>query len=400
MKIAIISAQIFDSSVGGVENHIRFIGKELLKKGHELRLFKPTWEKENEGKIKEIDGLKIEFVYLGKRPYDLRNLTGKKIGVYLAGFLNKASYSFSSAQLVQAVDTWNPELVWQHDFSSSWRATRKLSKKYPVVLTNHTGEYLMLQNRLVGRWLLPWILKHYSAVIGPSKELTPAFFSSSHTIHNGVDTSLFFPLSPEEKKNLRNDLYNENKSKFIVFCPRRWAPTKGVIFLAQAIREISRTPDLKNKFLFVFAGSDYDVYPKYASEINETLKGSESIVLKLGNVDVYRMISYYQSADLVIIPSLMEAVSLSALESMACKTPVLSTNVGGMPEIIKEGETGYLIHPANSDEIKNSLIAIEKGSERAKISENAEKMVKEKYSWQAIANLTEKVLMSAVNALH
>ena len=108
-----------------------------------------------------------------------------------------------------------------------------------------------------------------------------------------------------------------------------------------------------------FAGSDYEGYPLYADEVNEVLKHVQNVQIeKLGNVAVYDMIKYYQMSDLVIIPSLMEAVSLSAVESMACGTPVLSTNVGGMPELINDNIDGFLVNAKSSDEIADKILEL------------------------------------------
>jgi glycosyltransferase involved in cell wall biosynthesis len=109
------------------------------------------------------------------------------------------------------------------------------------------------------------------------------------------------------------------------------------------------------------------------------------------------MIPYYQSADLVVIPSLMEAVSLAALESMACGTPVISTNVGGMPEIIQEGKTGYLVNPGHPDELVEAIRRIYNEPEKATISEEALNMVRRQYDWSVIAQATEDVLREALD---
>lgn len=389
MKIAILSVNLFDDSIGGVENHILFISKEMVKRGHEIVLFKPVWEdkyKENERNWDEK--LKIIYINVGKRPYDLRRWSGQGKSGYLIGFLGKAAYVFAAGKIARAIASWNPELVWQHDFSSGWLATRKLSRRFPVVLTNHSGEYLML-NRYA-RLLLRWVLKHYNAVIGPSKELTPDFMKKAFTIHNGVDTSIFSPLSPEKRIEKKKQLYGMT-DRFVIFCPRRWAPSKGVIFLAKAIRQLNEVHDLKSKLFFAFAGDDTR-YPVYTEKIKYELADLEIPMSKLGDLKPSEVVPYYQSADLVVIPSLMEAVSLAALEAMACGTPVLSTNVGGMPEIITEGKTGYLVNPGQPDELAQEIQKIFNEPGRTDVSMEALNMVRRQYDWSAIAKSTETVL--------
>jgi acetolactate synthase-1/2/3 large subunit len=118
-------------------------------------------------------------------------------------------------------------------------------------------------------------------------------------------------------------------------------------------------------------------------------------VIRLGDLKPDKIIPYYQSADLVVIPSLMEAVSLAALESMACGTPVVSTNVGGMPEIITDGETGYLVNPGQPDELAKAIQRIYNEPERATVAREAMNMVRQRYDWSVIAEATEDVLREA-----
>ena len=396
MKIAILSVNLFDDSIGGVENHILFISRKLIKRGQEIVFFKPVWEdKYKEAERKWDDELTIVYINLGKRPYDLRRWSGQGKSGYLIGFMGKVAYIFAAGKIARAIASWKPELVWQHDFSSGWLATRKLSRRFPVVLTNHSGEYLMLNRYAWGRLFLRWALGHYNAVIGPSKELTPDFVNKSVTIHNGVDTSVFRPLNADDRLGKKIELFG-GAERFAIFCPRRWAPSKGIIFLAKAIRQLNENNLLKSKLVFAFAGDDTR-YPIYTEKIKSELAGLDIPVIKLGDLKPNEVIPYYQSADLVVIPSLMEAVSLAALESMACGTPVISTNVGGMPEIIKEGKTGYLVNPGNPDELAESIQRIFCEPEKTNISEDALDMVKRQYDWSAIAQRTEEVLIESLN---
>jgi glycosyltransferase involved in cell wall biosynthesis len=391
MKIAILSTLMFDDSIGGVENHIRFMAREMISRGHEVMLFKPVWADKYNSHLKETDGIPIALIDSGNRIFNLTRWSGEGIFGLLAGFLEKAQYMLGARKVAKSISEWNPDLVWQHDFSSNWLASRTLARKFPVVLTNHTGEYLFFKKLLGGKILLAFLLKHYQAVIGPSKELTPDFIKFSHTIHNGVDLEFFKPIDPALKPDLKEKSFGVKK-KFVVFCPRRWAPTKGIIFFAKALKWISENYNQASEILVVFAGSEDPQYPKYVDQINSILNQQEVSILKLGNLDPYELVSYYQVADLVVIPSLMEAVSLAALESMGCGVPVLSTRVGGMPEIIEDGETGYFVEPGQPIPLAKSIIKLYENQNQKKVVERSLELVRNKYDWSAVARATEIVL--------
>ena len=328
----------------------------------------------------------------GKRFYNLNKWSGEGVFGLLAGFLEKAQYTLGKKKVVHAISEWEPDLVWQHDFSSNWLASKILSKKFPVVLTNHTGEYLFFKKLIGGKILLSFLLRHYQAVIGPSEELTPNFIKSSYKIHNGVDLKVFKPIDPSLKPELKERLFGV-KEKFVVFCPRRWAPTKGIVYLARAIKWISENSSHSSNFSFVFAGSEDPQYPKYVDQINSILNQQDVSILKLGNLDPYELVSFYQAADLVVIPSLMEAVSLAALESMGCGVPVLSTRVGGMPEIIEDGKTGYLVAPGQPLPLAQAIIKLYESRNQNDVVKRSLALVQKEYDWSVIARNTESILV-------
>ena len=363
--------------------------------GHELLIFKPVWSHEETRASATIDECNIKFVQLGKKPYEIRRLSSSGSFGYVTGFIDKATYAFRAGLLTQSIADWQPDLVWQHDFSSSWLVTRKLSHNFPVVLTNHTGEYLILRSQPLGKPLLRQLLEHYSAVIGPSTELTPDFLRCAYTVYNGVDTQLFSPVTLTEKQSLKRSLLGHT-DRFVVFCPRRWAPTKGILYLARAIRTLN-TRFGESKFLFVFAGNDYRGFPQYIAEVDAQLRGMNNVV-KLGNLSVEQIASYYRAADLVVIPSLMEAVSLAALEAMASGTPVLATEVGGMPEIIIHGKNGYLVPSRDAGALAETIRHSAEDKAYADIARAALHMARQQYSWRAIARQTEAILQSVYHA--
>ena len=87
----------------------------------------------------------------------------------------------------------------------------------------------------------------------------------------------------------------------------------------------------------------------------------------------------------------MEATSLAAMEAMSCGLPVLSTNVGGMPEIITNGKTGWLVEKENSTQLAIDQKHINNEFNILKLGENAKKSVHENKSWEKIAKETNKI---------
>ena len=112
----------------------------------------------------------------------------------------------------------------------------------------------------------------------------------------------------------------------------------------------------------------------------------------LGNLNQEELRDIFLSSDITIIPSVMEATSLAAMEGMACGLPVISTNVGGMPEIITQNITGWLVNSQNSNEIVDILEKITNEKfDLINMGLNAKQYVSENKSWKLITQEVEKI---------
>ena len=85
------------------------------------------------------------------------------------------------------------------------------------------------------------------------------------------------------------------------------------------------------------------------------------------------------SSDLAVFPSLMEATSIAALESMACQVPVAASRIGGLPEIL-DHEVGALFEPADPESLAETVIALLEGGQLRKLGLEARKRVVERWS--------------------
>jgi glycosyltransferase involved in cell wall biosynthesis len=396
MKIGFLSVYSFGSSIGGVENHIFFMSRELVRRGHEVIVFQPCAEHSSDAfEEAHIDGVRVVRVFIGKSLLSdfLVRRSGRGLFGIASAFVNKARFLRGWRRVANVIAGFGCDLVHQHDFISSMAVTKRLARSgVCCVLTNHTGEYLFLQKSAIGRRLLPCLLNHFTAIIGPSKELTPGgYHQCVVTIHNGVDLEMFHQNDVPDRSAVRSAL-GVGADDFVVLCPRRWAPTKGVIYLAKAISNRSCGEKVK----FLFAGSDYAAYPKYANEIREALSSAHARSYRLlGNLSVAEMVDAYRASDVVIIPSLMEAVSLSAVEAMASGAVVISTDVGGMPELISDGSNGLLISPADPDQISEAVRRLERDKGLLLRLRGNAAATASKYSWASIAEKTEAVYVAA-----
>jgi glycosyltransferase involved in cell wall biosynthesis len=97
-------------------------------------------------------------------------------------------------------------------------------------------------------------------------------------------------------------------------------------------------------------------------------------------------------ADVFCRPSINEGFGISFIESMACKIPTIGTNVGGITDIIKDGENGILVPPENVGELTNVLKRVVEDENLAnRIAEEGYRTVRERFTWEVVLKEMDKV---------
>lgn len=396
MRIAMLTS-LFLPSIGGVEAHIYHISQELQARGHHVIILHTTLSEHATAiKKEQLDGLTVYRIVVHAQMHSL--LSCMKSMSYVHGFLRKARPVFHTRTLARIVRKIcvqeNIDIIHQHDFLSNIFTTKQLSHQWPIVLTNHTGEYLLMMRHATSRQVLAFFLRHLSYMIGPSAELCDVSFMKHpipvQYIANGVDPSRFRVVSKEEQADLRRR-YSLPENHRILLCARRWAPTKGVIYLVQAIPHVLE--DFPEAF-FVISGNDYPGYPEYVSEILSFIREHhlEHAIRLIGDIPHQQMEQYDQMADIVVLPSLLEATSLSGLEAMSCGKPLVATNVGGIPEIVADGENGLLVPPRDPRALSDAIITLLKDAKQAyKMGQRGRERVEQEFSWKICGRKVEDI---------
>jgi glycosyltransferase involved in cell wall biosynthesis len=190
--------------------------------------------------------------------------------------------------------------------------------------------------------------------------------------------------------NVENqNLYNQN-SKNVLFLGRL-EKQKGIFDLIKAAQFIIKQ-DKDIKFLLAGNGD--------LSKIMEVLKAKkikENFKL-LGWVDSYEVKRLLKDSMAFVLPSYNEGMPISILEAMSFGVPVISTNVGSIPEIIKNRINGFLIKPGDIKGISKSILYINKNyNKKIKISNKNFEDVSKKYSndvnYKALSDLYESLLI-------
>lgn len=157
------------------------------------------------------------------------------------------------------------------------------------------------------------------------------------TIYNGIDFSKFDSIDRVEARNKIRREFGLDDSTFMVGTVARLQRVKGVGCLIEAAKHIVESVS-DARFLIVGDG------PQKA-ELEHKVKQldlSSRFIFAGTRGDVPAILS---ALDLFVLPSLSEALGIAVIEALLMRVPVVATNVGGVPEIVKSGETGLLVPP-------------------------------------------------------
>lgn len=179
-------------------------------------------------------------------------------------------------------------------------------------------------------------------------------------IHNGVDTGRFSPSpgrAAERKK--------EGFSGPVIGCVAKLVQRKGHAYLLKAMPRVNQVSPSAT-LLLLGAGEEEESLKKLSREL-----GIENNVRFLGcRFDVARWLAL---CDFLVLPSLSEAeglptegLPLSILEAFAMGKPVIATKVGGVPEVLKDGENGFLVPPCDPERLAERMIYLLSDPERAR----------------------------------
>lgn len=254
-----------------------------------------------------------------------------------------------------------PGLVYVHMGSnaslyreSAFVLLGKLFRKR-VILHFHAGdvdEYLPHQPKL-GRRIIKLALASCDRIIAVSARSASQISEMVSpekiaVIPNAIDISAFEKM-PERSENV-----NGNGAMRLLFVGAT-GKLKGELDLIKALRILKHhDPPLKVSFL------GYG-----AEDLDQT--GIGHMIEHLGAVPLKERLAFYERADIFVLPTYAEAMPISVIEAMAAGLPVITTPVGGIPEILDDGREGYLC-PVGDHEVLAEKIAHLAGNVEARIS--------------------------------
>ncbi|WP_178987965.1 glycogen synthase [Winogradskyella schleiferi] len=369
--------------------------------------------------------MEVEVRAFGDQDSSSKNLSVKGLPYENSDFDHaddklKAIFKTLSTDLLMSADPIDADIVHCHTWYSHFAGIlAKLCYGVPLVVTTHSLEPLRPWKReQLGRgydassWIEKTAIEMADSLIAVSEEtkedVLKHFDVDEHkvkVVYNGIDLEQYVVV--DDTSVLEE--YGIDKNKPYVLFVGRITRQKGIIHLVNAIKYIDKDTQV---ILCAGAPDTPEIGKEMEDAVKEASKTRDNIVWIDKMLDKKDVIQLYSHADVFCCPSIYEPFGIINIEAMACETAVVASAVGGIKEVVVEGETGLLIsleqqksapfEPVNADQFSKDLAAginkvINDKELQHRMAKNGRKRVEDYFDWRAIAKQTEAIYKSLID---
>ena len=353
---------ITPSNIGGAENYVVNLSKKFAEKGHEVFILSSAGES---GKNPELSVLK--FLQSSGVPFKITACGFKYNPVAIlriAYFIKKHKFDIIHTHLSKAnfIGALAAKIAGIKSISTAHGLNKKNQYKYSdyvICVSNAVRENLILQGMDGGKL---------------------------DVIYNGIDTEKFNPEAEglPQKKYASSTAVSEagGGRPFNVGMLARLSREKGAgLFLDAAKLVLLKIPEAK--FFIAGTGIMKDELIKKAKDLD-----IYNSVYFLGFVGS-NLVSFLYELDVVVVPSLKEALSFVLLESMSMEKIVIVSDTGGMPEVVEDGRNGFIVKSGDINAIYQKLVFVYNNIDTAReTAKEARKTIIEKFNIRDCADKT------------
>jgi len=395
LDVLLISAVYDPPSIGGVASHVKYLSKALS----ELQMF------DGRGRFK------CRVIVLTGQPHNDVGVPKRYLRIFRHLVSKDEPRPFSSPGAIplmgpvqKILDDWQkvlPDVIHAHDFESAFIGMMlKSAHNVPLFVTVHKTPKeidrsaartqskesflkLLISTQQVDKFIAPG--RAYSLRL--QEQGIPA--RNIALVNNGVPITDLVSQSLDDAVQHRFGLSSDGD---FILCPSRLDRHKGIETLIDAAALLQNDPDIKKmnlKFL-VAAGSGDARYRAHLQRIvaGNGLDGTFLLGPSDGrDCNANEMKWLYRNAVACVLPSRREGFSQALLEAFVHQTPVLASNTGGNPEIVRPEKTGYLFDRDEPDKLARQLKELLRNSRQTKrMVEDARVAVEREYSAKGMAS--------------
>jgi UDP-glucose:(heptosyl)LPS alpha-1,3-glucosyltransferase len=352
MKIGLVCRH-FLSTKGGLERYTLALSSELVRQGHEVHVFANSGEKRPGVRLHHVPlfpltspGKNLSFAYMA----------AKRISEYPMDVVHSMERIWDQ-DIFRASDGINPVQMEERYPNPLVRRFKAITPRRQAltylekrIFCKNGARFIMTNSNLVK----DQILHHYG--VSPDK---------IHVIYNSVDLERYNLSVKDRFRNAIRTQYGIGENDLLIFFVGNGFQLKGLPILLEALANLRPC-----KIRLMVAGSDPIAPYRHWVEQNALGDATTFLGYQTG------LERFYGAADLLVLPTQYDPFANVCLEAMACGTPVITTRMNGVSEIIEDGYDGFVLNSRNVVElstrirdfltIPDKLIMMEHAAEKAK----------------------------------
>ncbi|WP_436903361.1 glycosyltransferase family 4 protein [Halovenus halobia] len=328
--------------IGGMETQTKRLGTELHRRGHKVTVFTKRFGSHDDSDV----------------PYEVKRVRHCQLTPFLSDLSFLAFALLAVLRRRSELDVLQCMMLYPVGFLGYIANTLT---GLPYFAWIRGGDYYLMNDVWWKRWMMRVVLAD-TLVLAQSAEIRDDVRSDFKRIDCEIKVLGNAVSIPDQTADGSGVLY-----------VGRLAPKKGLKYLLQAVA------DMKTELTIVGDGPERARLEKIATETGANVTFE-------GEVEPEVVDRYYQSSSVFVLPSIEgEGTPNVVLEAMAWGLPVVATDSGGVPSLIRDGSNGYLVPMRNMKMLSERIqVLLTDTNHAAQLGQNARTFVKEEHSWDSI----------------
>jgi L-malate glycosyltransferase len=288
-------------------------------------------------------------------------------------FISKVKYIKALPMLKGLVTKYNPDIVHAH-YATSYGVLGALLKFKPFILSVWGSDvYLFPKKSIIHKLLLKYSLSKANLILSTSydmkRETLKYTKKNIKVIPFGIDLTIF------KNKKSKGILSDSIRGSLVIGTVKSLEKVYGIEYLIKGFNIVLKQN--KSLKLVIVGRGDEELHLKtLVKELN-----IEDNVIFTGYIDPVDVYKYHNIMDIEVFMSESESFGVSVIEASACENPVIVSNVGGLPEVVKENLTGYIVESKNYIQLSEQMQRLIDDTElRENMGKNGRKMVEKDYN--------------------
>jgi glycosyltransferase involved in cell wall biosynthesis len=388
MRILALAWEFPPRIIGGISRHVAELYPEIVKRGHEVHLITVAVENEL------LEGI-VDGIHVYRIPVGVNNDFFQWVGQMNVNMLNFARQFLA----INSMD-----LLHAHDWLVEETAIALTNEfQIPLVTTIHATEYGRCngihndtQRYIHHREIL--LTQASQRVIVCSEymrgELQRALdcpAEKTDVVYNGLSIERWQNITAEHQhdfEDLRAQYAKPDEA--IVYFVGRITYEKGIYILLNAMPKVIAAMNDRVRLVIIGTGDAYSILlQRQAWDL-----GIYHKVLFTGFMADADFWKFQKVANCAVFPSLYEPFGIVALESFAAKIPLVVSDTGGLPEVVRHKITGIVTRVNDANSLADGIIEVLQNPEYAQtLIYNAQSELRERFAWEKLAEQTEAVFL-------